>query len=196
MQTQEEGEEAKAVAAVAPVRPSRRTPRRGRWAPDALGLAWTVVAAALVLVRALHPGASLGPFDLLSRFGLTSHAGTTVHNAIQADQIQQFVPWTNLAWHQVHAGQLPLWNSYNVLGMPLAFNWQSSVFSVPTDAELSLPVAARTPSSCCRTLVIAGTGVYTLVPRARARELARRVRRHRLRVVGPHGGPCRMAPPR
>jgi len=162
VQTQEEGEEAKAVTAVPSVRPSRRTPRLGRWAPDALGLAWTVLAAALVLVRALHPGASLGPFDLLSRFGLTSRAGTTVHNAIQADQIQQFVPWTNLAWHQVHAGQLPLWNSYNVLGMPLAFNWQSSVFSVPTALSYLFPVRYAYTVIVLARLVIAGTGAYTL----------------------------------
>jgi len=121
-----------------------------------------VLAAALVLVRALHPGASLGPFDLLSRFGLTSHAGTTVHNAIQADQIQQFVPWTNLAWHQVHAGQLPLWNSYNVLGMPLAFNWQSSVFSVPTALSYLFPVRYAYTVIVLARLVIAGTGAYTL----------------------------------
>ena len=41
------------------------------------------------------------------------------------------IPWTTLAWTQVHHGQLPLWNPYSALGMPLAFNWQSATFSLP-----------------------------------------------------------------
>jgi len=160
--TREEGDEAKASPVVEPRVPARPTPIRRRWAPDALGVAWTVLAAVIVLVRALHPGASLGPFDLLSRFGLTGQTGITVHNAIQADQIQQFVPWTNLAWYQVHGGQLPLWNSYNVLGMPLAFNWQSSVFSVPTALSYLFPVRYAFTVIVMARLLIAGTGAYTL----------------------------------
>lgn len=81
---------------------------RSAWVRDAVGLAWTVAAAALVPLPALRPGVSLGPFDLASRFGLTRHADVVVHNDVQADHIQALVPWTNLAWHQVHGGQLPV----------------------------------------------------------------------------------------
>ncbi len=162
MQTREEGDEARAVPDEDPDMASPRRSRRSRWAPDVLGVAWTVLAAALVLARALHPGVSLGPFDLLSRFGLTQQPGTTVHNAIQADQIQQMVPWTNLAWTQVHNGQLPLWNSYNLLGMPLAFNWQSSVFSVPTALSYLFPVRYAYTVIVLVRLLIAGTGAYAL----------------------------------
>ncbi|HUY23037.1 MAG TPA: hypothetical protein VMV22_11950 [Acidimicrobiales bacterium] len=133
-----------------------------RWPRDVVGVAFTVAAAALVLVPALRPGVTLGPFDLLTRFGLTRHAGVAVHNAVQADQIQQFVPWTNLAWAQVHAGHLPLWNPYSVLGMPLAFNWQSGVFSVPALVGYLFPVAYAYTAIVLTKLVIAGTGAYVL----------------------------------
>ncbi len=137
-------------------------PGRSTWWHDGLGLAWTVAAAVLVLIPALQPGVSLGPFDLLSRFGLTHQPGVTVHNAVQADQIQQFVPWTNLAWHQVHSGHLPLWNPDNVLGTPLAFNWQSGVFSVPALVGYLFPVSYAYTAFVLTKLVIAGTGGYAL----------------------------------
>ncbi len=129
---------------------------------DVVGILWTVACAAVVLIRALRPGVSLGPFDLLTRFGTTHQPGVVVHNAIQADQIQQFVPWTDLAWHQVHSGILPLWSQYNVLGTPLAFNWQSSVFSVPELVGYLFPVSAAFTAVVLTKLVIAGAGAYVL----------------------------------
>lgn len=136
------------------------SPRRPLF--DVLGVVWVVVAAFVVMAPALRPGWSLGPFDLLSYFGLTYHAGAHVHNAIQADQIQQFVPWTYLAWHAVHQGQLPLWNRYNVLGMPLAFNWQSGVFSLPVAVGYLFPVHLAYTATVLTKLVVAGTGAYAL----------------------------------
>jgi hypothetical protein len=132
------------------------------WAPDALGLAWTVLAAVVVMAPVLRPGVSLGSFDLLSRIGLTHHAGVAVHNEFPADQILYFVPLTSLAWHQVHMGQLPLWNPYNVLGMPLAFSWQSGVFSVPLLLSYLAPVHYAYTVIVLSKLIIAGTGAYTL----------------------------------
>ena len=130
--------------------------------PDVVGVVWTVGAAALVLWPALRVGVSLGPFDLLAQYGLTHQFGVVAHNAVQADQIRQFIPWTDLAWHQVHNGQLPLWNPYNVLGMPLAFNWQSSVFSVPTLLSYLFPVRDAYTVIVLAKLVFAGTGAYAL----------------------------------
>ena len=54
-----------------------------------------------------------------------------VHYTGPGDQIEMLIPWTTLAWTQVHHGHLPLWNPYSGLGMPLAFNWQSATFSLP-----------------------------------------------------------------
>ncbi|HTZ08989.1 MAG TPA: YfhO family protein [Acidimicrobiales bacterium] len=140
-------------------------PPRSGWRaslPDVLGVVWVVAAAAAVLAPALRPGISLGPFDILTRFGLTRQAGTPVHNTELADQIQQFVPWLDVAWHQVHSGHLPLWNPYNVLGTPLAFNWQSSVFSPPTLVAYLFPVAYAFTVTVLVKLAVAGTGAYVL----------------------------------
>jgi Bacterial membrane protein YfhO len=139
---------------------------------DVLGLAFTVVVAGLVMLPVLRPGVSLGPFDLLSRFGLTHRPGVVVHNAIQADQIQQFVPWTDLVWHQVRSGQLPLWNPYNVLGTPLAFNWQTGTFSLPMLVGYLVPVRYAFTVVVLTKLVIAGTGAYTLARVLRLRPLS------------------------
>ncbi len=116
----------------------------------------------VVLARALRPGVSLGPFDLLSQYGLTANPAVHIHSTFPADQIEQFVPWSYLAWHQVHQGQLPLWNPYNVLGTPLAFNWQSAVFSLPNMLSYLFPVHLTYTVIVMAKLLIAGTGVYVL----------------------------------
>ena len=140
----------------------RRRDAVHRWLPDALGLAWTVLAALAVMAPVLRPGVSLGSFDLLSRIGLTHHAGVAVHSTFPADQILYFVPLTNLAWHQVHSGHLPLWNPYNVLGMPLAFSWQSGVFSVPVLLSYLAPLHLAYTVIVLTKFLIAGTGAYVL----------------------------------
>lgn len=132
------------------------------WETDVLGVLWVLATAVAVLVPALVHGTSLGPFDFLSQFGLSLHPGVTVHNSTNSDLIQQFIPWTTLAWTQVHHGQLPLWNPYSALGMPLAFNWQSATFSVPTMLSYLVPVRFAFTVQLLVTVVVAGTGVYVL----------------------------------
>ena len=119
---------------------------RRSWAPDALGVAWVVAVAFAVLAPALVHGASLGSFALI--------------NAVPYDQLSQYVPWTELAWTQVHHGLLPLWNPYSALGMPLAFNWQSATFSVPMLFAYLAPLGKAYSVEVMVTLVIAGTGTY------------------------------------
>jgi len=129
---------------------------------DVVGVAWVLLAAGAVLTPALVHGASLGPFDLLSRYGLTSQPGVRVHYTGPGDQIDALIPWTTLAWTQVHHGHLPLWNPYSGLGLPLAFNWQSSAFSVPALVGYLFPVRLAYTVAMVLTLVVAGTGVYVL----------------------------------
>ena len=135
-----------------------------RWAPDLLGVVWVLAAAVAVLGSALLHGAFLGPFDQLSQYGLSKEPGVVVHNTITLDQIQQFIPWTTLAWTQVHQGHLPLWNPYSALGMPLAFNWQSATFSVPALVGYLVPVRLAYTVQVIVTLIVCGTGVYVLGP--------------------------------
>jgi len=130
--------------------------------PTALALCWLVAAGLALLGPALAKGAALGPYDLLRVYGLGRVPGVTVHNAVSSDQIQLFLPWTTLAWNQVHHGQLPLWNPYNALGMPLAFNWESAPFSLPALVSYLVPVRFAFDAAMAVRLVLAGSGTFVL----------------------------------
>ena len=138
-----------------------------RWTPDAAGVLCVVAAAIAVLAPALHHGASFGSYDLLSEYGLTANAHVAVHNQANGDQIDEMIPWATLAWDQVHHGHLPLWNPYSVLGLPLAFNWQSSVFSLPSLLGYLAPLRLAYSVQVGATLVIAGAGAYVFARVAR-----------------------------
>jgi hypothetical protein len=136
---------------------------RVRWWRDVLGVAWVVAAAVAVMAPALVHGIYLGPSDILSQLGLTQHAGVNViHNRGTEDQMLALIPWSTLVWTQVHHGQLPLWNPYSVLGMPLAFNWQSAPLSVPSLIGYLFPLRLAYTAQVLVTQVIAGTGAYVL----------------------------------
>src|SRR5271168_1355090 len=72
-------------------------PRLRRAVPDAAGVLFVIGAAVAVLLPALLHGGALGPYDLLSRYGLTARSGVTVHNSQTTDLIAQMIPWTSLA---------------------------------------------------------------------------------------------------
>ncbi len=123
---------------------------------------WLLAVALVVLVPALRHGASFGSYDVLSQFGVLRQSGVVVHNLQAGDQSDQIIPWTTLAWTQVHQGHLPLWNPYEALGMPLAFNWQTVAFSVPALVSYLFPLHLAYTVQVVLTLVIAGTGAYVL----------------------------------
>ncbi len=130
--------------------------------PDVLGLLWVLAAAGAVMAPAFVHGAFLGSFDWVSQYGLSQAPGVIVHNHRAFDQVSEFIPWTNLAWTQVHHGHLPLWNPYSVNGLPLAFNWQAGTFSVPVLLGYLVPLRDAYTVQVLVTLVLAGTGVYVL----------------------------------
>ena len=112
------------------------------------------------LAPALAHGASLGPFDILASF--SHQPGVVIHNPQTVDQILEMIPWTNQAWVQVHQGHLPLWNPDSVLGMPLAFNWQSAPFGVPALLGYLAPARLAYTVGVLVTVAIGGTGAYFL----------------------------------
>ena len=114
------------------------------------------------MTPALARGTIFGPFDNLSVVGLTAHPGGVQHFPGTSDLMQLMVPWTQLAWTQVHHGQLPLWNPYNALGTPLVFNWQSGAFSLPSLLGYIAPLAQAYTVAVLVKVVLAGTGVYVL----------------------------------
>jgi len=129
---------------------------------DVFGMLWVLAAAAAVMAPALGHGPFLGSFDWVSRYGLSQNPGATVHDPRAFDQMSEFIPWTNVAWTQVHHGQIPLWNPYSVLGTPLTFDWQASTFSLPALIGYLVPMHADYTVQVLVTLVIAGSGVYVL----------------------------------
>jgi hypothetical protein len=132
---------------------------RSAW-PDLLGVLWVVVAACVALVPALVHGSYLGSYDLMSLHGLTARPGVVVHNATNEDEINQVIPWISLAWMQVHHGHLPLWNPYEALGMPFAFNIGSGVFALPALVSYLTPLHFVYLVQILVSLIVGGTGAY------------------------------------
>ena len=133
---------------------------RGWW--HFASVLWLLGSALAVLAPVLAHGSSFGSYDVLSQFGVLRQPGVVVHNLQAGDQSDQIIPWATLAWTQVHHGHLPLWNPYAALGMPLAFNWQTAAFSVPSLVGYLFPLRLAFTVQVIVTLVIAGTGVYAL----------------------------------
>jgi hypothetical protein len=128
-----------------------------------IALLWIALLAFAVLGPAILHSWMIGPYDLLSRWNLTARSGVLLRGSyVNSDPITQMIPWTDLNWTQVHHGQLPLWNPYSGLGLPLVFNWQSASFSVPSLVSYVFPLRDAYTASVITTLLIAGTGAYVL----------------------------------
>ena len=133
---------------------SRRTLR------EVAAIGWLVLIAGAFLAPALAHGRSLGPYDILSQFGLTNNPHVLVHNIVNSDEIQEFIPWQALAWLQVHAGHLPLWNPHSLLGLPLAFDFQSAPFGPTVAIGYLFPLSLAHSATVVARLIVAGSGVY------------------------------------
>lgn len=142
--------------------PSRNSSIWRRALPDVLGVAWLVVAGIALLLPALIHGTHIGTYDLLSRHGLSTQSRVIPHNYVNNDQIDEMIPWSDLVWTQVHQGHLPLWNAYNGLGLPLAFNWQSAPLALSSLVGYLAPVQYAYDVGMIVTLIVAGTGVFVL----------------------------------
>ena len=128
-----------------------------------LAAAWILMITAAVLAPALARGPMIGTYDLLRSSGLSSEAGVALHGSYaSSDLIVTNIPWTILNWTQVHHGILPLWNPYNGLGLPLAFDWQSASFGLPSLVGYLLPLRLAATGGVIVTLLVAGTGAYAL----------------------------------
>jgi Bacterial membrane protein YfhO len=141
--------------------PVKRLPFRRH---HVLGVTWVVLSAVAMLLPALRHGFSLGPYDILTNSGLLSTSRTAIsgHSAHSGDLVNEIIPWSTLAWTQVHHGHLPLWNPYSGLGTPLAFNWQSAPFGLPALVGYLVPLRMAYTIGLLTTLLIAGLGTYLL----------------------------------
>jgi hypothetical protein len=135
------------------LRPRLRRPQT-TW----LALAWIVAISVAPMLSVLVRSRTLGPFDILYNIGLTKIPGVSIHNPISGDQITQMIPWSTLNWRAVHAGQLPLWNPFNALGLPQAFNFQSAPFALSSLASYLVPLKQAFATEVIVKSLIAGTG--------------------------------------
>lgn len=129
---------------------------------DIVGMLWVLGSGLAILVPVFLHGWILGPFDLISRNGLTAHPGVPLHIYSNPDLIDSLIPWWDTVWQQVHAGHLPLWNPYGGLGMPLAFNWQSAPFSLPALIGYLAPLRDAFTVGVVVNILVAGSGAYVL----------------------------------
>ena len=129
---------------------------------DLFGMAWVVAAGIALLVPELIHARIIGPFDFLSRIALTKQPGIPIHIFQNGDLIDAYIPWTTVAWHQVHQGHLPIWNPYGGLGTPLAFNWQTAPFSLPSIVGYAVPVRYAFTVGAMVSILVAGSGAYVL----------------------------------
>ncbi len=127
---------------------------------DVFGILWVIVAACLALVPTLMRGSYFGSYDVLSSYGLTTRPGVIPHGVLSSDQVTEVVPWISLAWTQVHQGHLPLWTNYEGLGMPLAFNFGSGVFSLPALVSYLTPLRVVYWVQILVSFIVGGTGAY------------------------------------
>ncbi|MHB1598334.1 MAG: hypothetical protein ACYCXY_05490 [Acidimicrobiales bacterium] len=134
--------------------------------------AWLGVVAFAYLAPALAHGRFLGPYDILGQVGLTATPHALVHNPVGSDEIEEFIPWQVLAWRQVHAGHLPLWNPFSLLGLPLAFNFQSAPFSLSVAVGYALPLRLAHTATVVVRLLVAGSGAYVACRVMRLRVLS------------------------
>ena len=130
-------------------------------ARDALGVLVILVAVCVYLSPALRHGGTFAPFDLAAHLsGLTASIAGPVHNRLDGDIVTQMVPWHTLDWRLVHAGQFPLWNDYEALGMPQFLNFESGVLSLPTVLSYLVPLRLAMLAAVAVKFALAGTGTY------------------------------------
>jgi hypothetical protein len=142
--------------------------RLGGWRrhrQDVAGVASVVAMALAYMAPALKDGLVFGPYDAAAD-GTIGNLGTVrqvpLYNRLNGDVVNQAIPWNTLDWRLVHAGQLPLWNPYNVLGLPQLFNFESGAFSLPALAGYAVPLRLAFTVTVLVKLLVAGLGTYLL----------------------------------
>jgi hypothetical protein len=144
-------------------------PTRREWGGAVLGCA---LAATLFLSPALFTGRWFSPADLLYNLLPWSTAAPPdwpgAGNQNLSDVVLTFEPWLAYSAQRLHAGALPLWDPYNMLGAPLLGNMQSAVFYPPNWFYFLWPGGEMLVQIAWLKLFIAALGMYGL-----ARQVAR-----------------------
>ena len=127
---------------------------------DLIGIVVVTLFAAVYFYPGLNHGFIFGSLNGITEYPLTSGTFSHVHNLVAGDQFREMSPWLLLNWNAIHAGSLPLWNRYSLLGMPQLANFQSAPFSLPHLVSYIFAAKWGYSVSAFVTILIAGTGTY------------------------------------
>lgn len=81
-------------------------------------------------------------------------------NALAADWVLQYYPWRAFAAESIRAGEIPLWNPWQLCGMPFQANGQSALLYPPNALFWLLPLPAAFAWGALLHLVLAGVLTY------------------------------------
>ncbi|HKC24169.1 MAG TPA: hypothetical protein VKF32_05480 [Thermoanaerobaculia bacterium] len=111
----------------------------------------------------MHPGLLLSS-DVKSKIWpwapLVAPQVAEIQSPALSDPVWQFVPWIELARHELRAGRLPLWNPHQDGGVPLLGNAQSALGSPLLWPALVLGVAKGWNLSLLVRILVALAGAY------------------------------------
>jgi len=140
------------------------TQRLSRWAPLLV-----LAAAPSLLLAPVFAGKCLVPAEYQNAFlpwGEWQPGQGLSWNPLMCDAVLQYYPWRAFAADSIHAGQIPLWNPYQLCGMPFLANGQSAVLYPPNALFWIMPVKYAFGWSALLHLTLAGWLTYALASRA------------------------------
>ncbi len=139
---------------------------------DRLKRNWPVLLLLIVTVipvwKAVFAGEAIGPWDHIRHFApFNGPKPETPWDVLQADGALQFYGWRDLVFESWRHGEVPVWNPYQLGGMPLMGNSQSGALYPPhiLMGVLHVPTPLAMGLLAWFHLFWAGLGVYMLTRR-------------------------------
>ncbi|MFZ4508857.1 MAG: hypothetical protein ACOYON_14295 [Fimbriimonas sp.] len=138
---------------------------------------WPVLILVLVPLIALWRtllGEAIGPFaDIATMVPGGPKGPDTGWDILQADGILQFYVWRDIVLDAWRHGQVPLWNPYQLAGVPILANSQSGALYPPHVllGVLGVPTPVAVTLLAWFHLAMAGLGVHALVRRLGGEEV-------------------------
>lgn len=145
---------------------------------DRLKRNWPVLLLLIVTVipvwKAVFAGEAIGPWDHIRHFApFNGPKPETPWDVLQADGALQFYGWRDLVFESWRYAEVPVWNPYQLGGMPLMGNSQSGALYPPhvLMGVLHVPTPLAMGLLAWFHLFWAGLGVYMLTRRLGASQV-------------------------
>jgi membrane protein YfhO len=125
-----------------------------------------VGTALLFFAPALGAGQITVPLDILGYMYPWNASASNVfghalpQNALLQDLLTLMTPWFDFAWHEWRQGRIPLWNPYQIGGMPFLANDESAVLFPMQLVAMLFPIAIGLQFQMVAEMAGAGLGMY------------------------------------